>query len=150
MKRTVALFTLATLAITATSAATSVAASQEEIAAARRQLETAQLRLRLYERDDHPRALHRLEREIELAQAHVESYQRRVKEYEQFEKLQYSSALFLTLEQTRLALRQAELKLEELQEERFLLLRHHSTRRRLFALEVESATARLASLGKPD
>ena len=124
------------------------AAELGDVTAARRALETAQLRLRLYEREEYPRKLHRLERDIELAQAHVESYQRRLREYEQFDKLSYSSPLFLTLERTRLSLRQAELQMEDLQEQRTLLVRHHTARRRLYVLEVEAAAAHLSALGK--
>ena len=130
---------LSTLPLRSACAAEDAAA----IVAAGRQLEMAQLRLRLYEREEYPRKLHRLKRDIELAKAHIESYHRRVKEYEQFDKLRYSSPLFLTLEETRLSLRQAELKLEDLEEERSLWVRHHRSRRRLYALEVEAARARL-------
>ena len=113
------------------------------VEAARRSLESAQLRLRLYAHEEHPRKLHRLEREIELAQAHVESYRRRVAEYGQFK---YSSALFYSLEEARLGLLQVELKLDELEEDRHLLLRHHPARLRLFQLEVEDAAQYLEEL----
>ena len=125
-----------------------VAQNETAILAAQRSLETAQLRLRLYEREEHPRNLHRLEREIELAKAHVESYRRRVAEYEQFDKFDSSNALFLSLEEARLGLLQAELKLEELAEDRYLLLRHHSARLRLFQLEVDEAAQYLRELRK--
>jgi hypothetical protein len=114
-------------------------------AAALRALEMAELRLQLYLHDEHPRKLHRLDRDIELAKAHVASYAQLVKEYEQFK---YSSALILTLEETRLALRQAELKLEELEEDRALLLRHHPGRRRLYELEVEAAERAVRNAGR--
>ena len=104
-----------------------------------RELETAQLQLRLYEQQEYPQKLRRFDREIELAQAHVEFYQGRIAEYEQFERFSTGNPLSLSLEEARLGLLQAELKLDELKDDRAMLIRHHPLRCRLFQLQVEAA-----------
>src|SRR5262245_26161550 len=84
---------------------------QDAIAGATREVEYAKLRLSLYERDEYPRQLGNLDRAIELAKARVESWERRVKEYEQFTAFRIGQPLFWTLEQTRLELLENELAL---------------------------------------
>ena len=116
------------------------------VADAQRAVEIAQLRLRLYEREEYPKKRRALDRGIELAQAHLDSAKRRVKEYEQFDKFKYSAPLFISLEDARLTVIELELKLQELRQERFLLIRHHSDRCRLYQLEVEAAAAALKAL----
>jgi hypothetical protein len=116
------------------------------IAAARRNLELAQLKLRLYERDEYPRQLGQVERAIEMQRAKIESFRRRVREYEQFDKFSYSGPLFLTLEDARLDVVSAELRLRELEDERFLLIRSRSDRSRLMQLEIEAAAAQFNAL----
>lgn len=104
-----------------------------------RDLETALLQLRLYKNEEYPQKLRRFDREIELAQAHVEFYEGRVAEYEQFERFSTGNPLSLSLEEARLGLLQAELKLDELQDDRAMLVRHHPLRCRLFQLQVDAA-----------
>ena len=114
--------------------------------AARRDLKAAEIRLRLYVNEEYPRALRRLDREIELAIAHLLSHQRRVAEYSQFDKFESSNPLFLTLEKARLALLAAELRLEDLHHERRLLEYNHRDRCRLLELDVAEATARFKAI----
>jgi hypothetical protein len=116
------------------------------VAAARRQLELAQLKLRLYERDEHPRQLGQVERAIEMQRAKLESFRRRVREFEQFDKFEYSAPLFITLEDARLDVVAAELRLRELEDERFLLIRSRSDRARMMQLEIEAAAAQYNAL----
>jgi hypothetical protein len=116
------------------------------IAAARRQLEMAQLKLRLYERDEYPRQLGQVERTLEMQRAKLESFRRRVREYEQYDKWQYSAPLFATLEDARLDVLAAELRLRELEDERFLLIRSRSDRSRMLELEIDAAAAHFNAL----
>ena len=121
-------------------------ADDAAIAAARRQLELAQLKLRLYERDEYPRQLGQVERAIEMQRAKVESFRRRVARVRAVRQLQYSAPLFTTLEDARLDVVAAELRLRELEDERFLLIRSRSDRSRMMQLEIEAAAEQYNSL----
>ncbi|MCA9270534.1 MAG: hypothetical protein KDA41_18760 [Planctomycetales bacterium] len=122
------------------------AAADDAISAARRGVEMAEIRMRLYERDEYPQQLHRLDRQIALAKARCESGRRRVAEYEQFDKFKYSGPLFTSLEDARLAVVEFELQTRELEESRVLLEQSHADRRRLMQLELDDANARLRAL----
>jgi hypothetical protein len=130
----------------AVSSSATFAGEPEMIAAARRQLELAQLKLRLYERDEYPRQLGNVERAIVMAKAEVESFRRRVREYEQFDKFTNPGPLLTSLEDARLCLVDAELKLRGLDDERFLLIRSRSDRTRIYQLEIEAAAAQFNAL----
>ena len=133
---------LSLLALTVLPLTASAELQQIRREAARRDLEAAEIRLRLYVNEEYPRALRRLDREIELAVAHLHSHQRRVVEYQQFDKFEGSNPLFLTLEKARLELLAAEIHLEDLHHERRLLQYNHRDRCRLLELDVAEATAR--------
>jgi len=105
--------------------------------------EIAALELRLFERLDYPLRLHKLEREIALTEARLASHRRRVAQYEQFTKFKYSSPMFVTLEEARLAVVELEMTLENLQEEKSLLIRHRPALRRLLELRMKTANARI-------
>ena len=105
--------------------------------------EIAALELRLFERLDYPLRLHKLEREIELAEARLASQRRRVTEYKQFTKFKHSAPLFLTLEKSRLSVVELEMTLKNLEEEKLLLIRHRPAIRRLLKLRVETVGARI-------
>lgn len=111
---------------------------------AERELEIAVLQLRRYERLEYPLRLRRLESMIELTEAEVASFERQVAEYAGFDKFVGSAPLFQSLEQARLNLIDAQLRLDDAQQERRLLERHHADQRRLYALQIESAHAALA------
>jgi hypothetical protein len=111
----------------------------DAIAAAQRRLEMAQLKLRLYEQDEFPRQLGHVERAIKLQRAKIESFRRRVREFEQLDTPQNSLRLIAALEDARLDLVAAELCLHELEDERFLLIRSRADRTRLLQFEIEAS-----------
>ena len=123
-----------------------------ELAAARRSLEAAQIELRLYEKVDYPLQRRRLQSKIKLIEAELESHQRHITEYEQFTKFTHSAPFFHTLAEVRLAKLDAELLLEDTQEEKDLCERFHPDRCRLYELRVEAAQQRVAAfepVGRP-
>jgi hypothetical protein len=99
--------------------------------------------------DEHPRQLAQVKRAIEMQRAKLESFHRRVREFEQFDKFEYSAPLFITLEDARLDVIAAELRLRELEDERFLLIRSRSDRSRLMQLEIEASAAQYNALVAP-
>lgn len=116
-----------------------------KISAARQQLELAEHRVRLFERVEQPLRLNKIESEIQFVAAEVASFERREREYAQFNKWKYSSPLFSTIEQTHLSLLAAQLRLQHLQEQRLLMLRYASDERRALQLAVEEAQQQLRS-----
>ena len=108
-------------------------------AAAHRNLELAELRLLRFDRIEYPLAQRRLENEIEMVQAEIDSRKRRIREYEQFTRNAYSSPLFYTLEENALALKGAELRLDMLLRERCLRVQYKGAMRRIHELEVEQS-----------
>ncbi len=120
-----------------------------DLVAAQRALEVAELRQRRYEQLEYPLALRRLESAITLTKAEMAALEASLAEYEQFDKFTGSSPLFHTLQRTRLALVEARLRLDDLQEEKRLRMRLHGDQCRLHELEVEAARARLAALQAP-
>ena len=111
--------------------------SAAPLARAERELEEARLRLRLYEKVEYPTQRRRLDSTIALLQAEAKMYERRVAAYEN--KFRYSNAITFSLEETRLNLIDAKLRLNDLREERSLLNRFRSDRCRLYQLRVEAA-----------
>jgi hypothetical protein len=108
-------------------------------AAAERNLELAELRLLRFDRIDYPLAQKRLENEIEMTKAEIDSRKRRIAEYDRFNHSAYSSPFFYTLEENRLALKDAELRLDMLLRERCLRVQYKGTMRRIRELEVEQS-----------
>ena len=111
----------------------------DPLADAKRAVEAARLRLRLFERVDYPLRLQELDGRLQLTRAEIESLRRRIAEYERFDG---SKALFLTLEETRLQLLDAELRWKQLDRERLLLQFHYKDERRLRQLLIEQAEQR--------
>lgn len=128
--------------------AASVVAADEilrrQVTLAEHELEIAQLALRQYERVEYPLQLERLESEITLAKARIAALEGQLAEYEQFNKFTGSNPLFLTRQQTRLALLEARLELKNLETERRLLQQARCDQVRLHTLEIEVARERLA------
>lgn len=116
------------------------------IADARRAVEAAQLRLRLYERVEYPRQQRRLDAEITLTATEVDKYRKLLAEYKQISSRTIPDPLILTRQTTELALLAAELKLKDLREENRLLWQYHTDQCRLFELEVDAARSQLLRL----
>jgi len=121
-------------------------AREREVAAARRQVEAAELRLRRYVRVEHPLKLRTLESQIKLTQIEVDRLRELLAEYEQIAKNTVPAPLIVSRHAAELALTAAELRLADLDEERLLLARYHADQRRLYELDLESAQAALATL----
>jgi hypothetical protein len=140
---------LATLCLVSTIApvrAQSPTESLQRIRAAERALEIAELELRRYERVEYPLRLRQLESRIKLAKVRVSMHERLIAEYERFTKNAYSSPLIFSLELERVALAEAKLSLDDLDEERRLTERYHTDHCRLYELKVEAAQQYLDSL----
>lgn len=132
---------------TAICAAPPAPAESDALSTARRDLEVAQLRARIYERMEAPLLARRLDHQIELATLQVDLLKRRLKEYEPLTRFTHSSPLLITLEESRLNLLEAELRLDQLKEERLLRMRYHGDLLRLHELTAGSALQRVRQLG---
>lgn len=115
----------------------------DPVADAGRAVEAARLRLKLFERVDYPLRLQELDGRLQLTRAEIESLRRRIAEYERFNG---SKAFFLTLEETRLQLLDAELRWKQLDQERLLLQLHYKDERRLRQLLIEQAEQQVKGL----
>ena len=113
---------------------------------AARNVEIERLKLTLYERISFPTRIRKLEGEIKLAQAEVASFKRRIAEYKQFTKFKYSNPLFISRENSKLQLLEAQLRAKNLKEEKALLCQFKSTSLRLRELELDRAKDRLQLL----
>ena len=113
---------------------------------ARRQIDLAQLRLRVYERVEYPRRLRQLNAEIALVAAEVERNRVLLAEYQRISRNTIPDPLIVTRQATELALLAGELKLRDLREENHLLARGFDEECRFRQLEVESARAELRRL----
>ncbi len=122
------------------------AADSPEVAAARGDVQRAQWRLVQYDRVEFPLELRRLEDAIRLTAAETESLERRITAYEPFTRVKYGSPVFVTLENLRLALLEAELRHRRQVDEKCLLVRLRPARRDMLALELVAAESRLATL----
>ena len=113
---------------------------------ARHELELAKLELRLYLQVEYPRQRRHLDAQIKLAQAEVDAYEERLREYRPFDRFSTGRPLLVPIQDLRLCLLEAELHLRDLQAERSTLTRFHSDEWRVLELRVEQARLRLALL----
>jgi len=116
------------------------------LAEARRALEIAKLELRLYTQVEYPRERRCLDAQIEILAAEVDALTERLREYEKFHRSRTSRPFLTSIQETKLSLLAAELRLKDAREERNTLHRFHPDRSRLFELKVESARARVVAL----
>jgi len=117
---------------------------------AERQLEMAELRLRLYVGSEFPRQEDQLRTQISLARAEIESLERRLAQYERFTRASYSAPLLSTIEETRLRLVATRLREKSLVSQLLRLKRSHDDRVRLYRLEIEEAQDALRRLRAAD
>jgi hypothetical protein len=115
-------------------------------AAARHDLELAKIELRLYMQVEYPRQRRHLDAQIKLTQAEVDAYNERLREYRAFDRFSTGRPLLVPMQDLRLCLLEAELRLNDLQAERNALVRFHSDQWRILELKVEQARWRLAEL----
>jgi hypothetical protein len=117
-----------------------------ERAAARRELEAARLELRHYLQVEHPRQKRHLDAEIKLTEAEVRALRDRLREYRAFDKFSTGGPLFVTIQDMRMCLLDAELRLKDLRAERNNLIRFHSDQWRLLEIRAYEARVRVAEL----
>jgi hypothetical protein len=113
---------------------------------ARRALERAKIELRLYVQVEYPREQRRLDAQIELTRAQIDVYRQRLRDCRPFDRFSTGGALTGPIQDLKLCLLEAELRLNDLQAERDALVRFHSDQWRLLELRVYEARVRLAEL----
>jgi hypothetical protein len=113
---------------------------------ARRELELAIMDLRHYWQVEYPRQQRHLHAAIELTKAEVCDLQARLREYGPFTQFSTGDAFWVTIQETRWCLREAEFRLRDLWAERNALVRFHSDQYRELELRVHEARLRVAQL----
>jgi hypothetical protein len=121
-----------------------------ERAAARRDLAMATLELRHYLRVEYPRQRRHLDAQIQLTTAEVRALQSQLREYRPFDKFSTGRPLFVSIQDTRICLLDAELRLNDLRAERNNLIRFHSDQWRMLELQAYEARARVAELERTE
>jgi hypothetical protein len=118
----------------------------EERAAARRELELAKIELRHYVQVEYPRLRRHLDADIRLTEAEIRDYKVRLREYRPFDRFSTGSPFTITLQELRMCLLAAELRLRDLWAERSALVRYHSDEWRARELIVHEARLRVAAI----
>jgi hypothetical protein len=113
---------------------------------ARRALEKAKIELRLYEQVEYPRERRRLDAEIRLTEAEIAIFRQRVRDCRPFDRFSTGGAVTGPLQDLKLSVLEAELRLNDLRAERNALIRFHSDQYRLLELDVYEARVRVAEL----
>jgi hypothetical protein len=139
------------LAIAALLSTCSAARAQDESyvaarAAARRDLMLAKLELRNYQQVEYPRLRRHLQAQIDLTEAEIRAYKRQLHEFRPFNRFSVGQPFTVTIEEIRLALLEAELRLRDLWAERNALIRFHSDDWRVLEMKVRDARLRVAEI----
>jgi hypothetical protein len=144
-------FAIWCIAIAATGLAAVPTQAQEDAyeqarAAARRDLWLAKVEMRHYRQVEYPRLRRQLDAAIQLTEAEIRMYKERLHEYSPFDRFSVGRPFSVTLQETRMCLRDAELRLRDLWAERNALIRFHSDEWRLLEMNVQEARVRVAEL----
>jgi hypothetical protein len=127
-----------------------MACAQEQTASARmsarRDLELAKMELRHYWQIEYPRQRRYLNAAIELTTAEIRNYEARLREYGPFTRFSTGDPFWLTIQDIRMCLREAELRLRDLWAERNALVRYHADHYRELELNVHEARLRVLEL----
>lgn len=113
---------------------------------ARRELELAKIDLRHYWQVEYPRQQRHLNAAIELTRLEICDLQERLREYRPFTRFSTGDPFMVTIQNTRMCLRDAELRLRDLWAERNALVRYHSDQYRELELRVHEARLRVVEL----
>lgn len=116
---------------------------------ARRDLELAKMELRHYWQVEYPRQQRHLNAAIDLTQAEIRDYQERLRAYRPFTRFSTGDPFMITIQDTRMCLREAELRLRDLWAERNALVRYHADQFRELELQVHEARLRVIELEPP-
>jgi len=117
---------------------------------ARRELELAKDDLRYYWQVEYPCQRRQLNGTIELVEAEVRNYQAQLREMGPYGRFSSGQPFLVTLQNVRMCLRDAELRLQALRAERNVLVRFHSDRWRELELRIYEARLRVLELEPKD
>jgi hypothetical protein len=118
----------------------------QERAAARRELHLAKIDLRNYWQIEYPRIRRQLNAQIDLTEAEVRIYRERLRLFRPFDRFSTGSAVAWSLQDLRMCLMEAELRLRDLWAERNNLVRFRTAEWRELELRVHDARVRVASI----
>lgn len=113
---------------------------------ARRDLELAKIELRHYWQVEYPRQQRHLNAAIDMTRAEISDLKFRLRSYRPFTRFSTGDPFMITIQNTQMCLRDAELRLRDLWAERNALVRFHSDRWRELELRVQDARVRVAGL----
>lgn len=119
---------------------------QAELAAARRALAVAKIEARHYWQVDYQRERRELNAAIEFTDAEVQSLRRQLRTLAPFRPFAYGQEASYGLRDARLCMKDAEIRLRALIEERNNLVRFHSDHLALLELNVAEARALVVAL----
>jgi len=128
------------------SASAQIDPHQAELAAARRALAAAKIEARLYWQIDYQCERRELNAAIELTDAEVQMRRRQLRTFAPFNPFGYGQQSSFALGDARLCLKDAEVRLRALIDERNNLVRFHSDRLALLELNVAAARDRVVAL----
>ena len=114
--------------------------------AARRELELAKMDLRHYWQVEYPRQQRHLNAAIELTNLEIRDLKFRLREYRPYTRFSTGDPFMITIQNTRMCLREAELRLRELWADRNALTRFHSDRWKELEMRVHEARLRIRDL----
>jgi hypothetical protein len=118
----------------------------EERAAARRDLQLAKIDFRNYWQIEYPRIRRELDARIRLTEEEIRIYKDRIRLYRPFDRFSIGSAVRLPLQDLRICLLEAELRLRDLWAERGNLVRFRTAEWRELELRLHDARVRVAQL----
>jgi len=113
---------------------------------ARHELELAKIELRHYWQVEYPRQRRILNAQIDLTEAEIRDYKERLHDYGPFSRFSTGQPFLITIQELRMCLREAELRLRDLWAERNALVRFHSDDWRILELRVQEARLRVAEI----
>src|SRR3990172_7979078 len=119
---------------------------QAELAAARRALAAAKIEARLYWQIDYQCQRRELNAAIEITDAEVQTLRRRLRTFAPFNPFALGQQPSFALRDARLCLKDAEVRLRSLIDERNNLVRFHSDKLALLELNVAAARDRVVAL----
>ena len=125
-------------------------ASLEARIAARQELELAKIDLQSYWQIEYPRQRRELNLAIELTQAEIQGYQEQQEALRPFTRFSIGEPFPLTIANLRVCHKAAELRLNNLQAERNMLIRFHGDQFRILEMRVRCARQRVADLEAND
>jgi hypothetical protein len=117
-----------------------------EIAEARRELQLAKIEFRDYWHVEYPRIRRHLDAQIQLTEAEIRIIKERLRMYRPFDRFSTGSAVSWALQDLRMCLLAAELRLRDLWAERSNFIRFRTPEWRILEARVHDARWRVAEL----